>query len=151
MLRQVADVSRLYKYRPDDRLGLGLHWACIHLPRSPMPSNPDDRPGRPINLYKFHKPRLHLYEARSNAPKPDTKRSVRSLISPLHEIRTEHVLIVLKMSQESGKLPPSESQDEISSLAVCGSSRSAVRGPHGGLVCSTLQVCAFLLDMWINT
>ncbi|KIM77283.1 hypothetical protein PILCRDRAFT_24230, partial [Piloderma croceum F 1598] len=33
----------------------------------------------PINLYKFHKPRLHLYEVRSNAPKQETKRCIRNL------------------------------------------------------------------------
>jgi peroxisomal coenzyme A diphosphatase NUDT7 len=52
-----------------------------------MPSNSDDRPGKPINLYKFHKPRLHLYEVRSNAPKQETKRSVGS----------DRVLVELKL------------------------------------------------------
>lgn len=40
-----------------------------------------DSPGKPINLYKFHRPKLHLYETRPDALKAESKRSV---LSPLN-------------------------------------------------------------------
>ena len=56
-----------------------LHLAGIYHSTFQKMRNSDDRPGKPINLYKFHKPRLHLYEARSNALKQESKRYIWSL------------------------------------------------------------------------
>ena len=71
-----------FKFR---RVGqrIRANWLWV---RHHMPSDSDDRPGKPINLYKFHKPRLHL-DARSSALKPETKRSVRSYPSCFPSIK----------------------------------------------------------------
>ncbi|KZP09940.1 hypothetical protein FIBSPDRAFT_759195 [Athelia psychrophila] len=59
-----------------------------------------DSPGKPINLYKFHKPRLHLYETRPDALKAESKRCLRNLAN----YTTPHIRLPLPPARQAAVL-----------------------------------------------